>query len=125
MCAVPTWSHSTIQCTSTGTACTAAPSGAGVIAAATTNTTATDAATRPHMARVWRCSADGVTSPETRRSQRTLALPTPLVAELHSTSAVAPESATAIAPSMTAQAMDAETALATLQDAGLPITTAR
>src|SRR3712207_6506050 len=37
-----------------------------------------------------------------------------------STSAAAPETATA--PSTTAQAMDAETALATLKDAGLPIT---
>ncbi|WP_448620821.1 hypothetical protein [Geodermatophilus sp. URMC 65] len=38
-----------------------------------------------------------------------------------STSAAAPESAAAAAPSTTAQVMDAETALATLQDAGLPI----
>jgi hypothetical protein len=39
-----------------------------------------------------------------------------------STSAAALESATAAAPSTTAQAMDAATALATLKDAGLPIT---
>jgi hypothetical protein len=39
-----------------------------------------------------------------------------------STSAAAPESAIAAAPSTTAQAMDAATALATLKDAGLPIT---
>ena len=39
-----------------------------------------------------------------------------------STSAADPDSATVAAPSTTAQALDAETALAELKDAGLPIT---